>query len=186
MGAPARRRAEQRASRGTAREQAARRLAVLHRAPEWERAARSERERAGLRPPARPGAQVRAEARARSCAVEAGADEGAGSWATGAGAGGAGGTGAGVTGARSDETGSMRFVWLLAVQKTAATATRTTPPSKAHNQRDMASPSRRSELSPMMGDPHPSVESVGERSRGATFAVVNLSWRAHDAASHVT
>ena len=85
------------------------------------------------------------------CAVGAGADEGAGSLATGAGA----------TGAGPGETGGVTFVWLLAVQKTAAIATRTTPPSKAHNQRDMASPSRRSELSPMMGDPHPSVEFVG-------------------------
>jgi hypothetical protein len=62
----------------------------------------------------------------------------------------------------------------VAIQKTAAVATRTTPPSKAHNQRDMSSPSRRSELSLMMGDPYPSVESVGERSGGAAFAVANL------------
>ena len=84
------------------------------------------------------------------------ADEGAGSLATGAGAG-----GTGVTVAGPGETRGVTFVWLLAVQKTAAIATRTTPPSKAHNQRDMAFPSRRLELSPMMGDPHPSVESVG-------------------------
>ena len=85
------------------------------------------------------------------CTVGAGADEGAGSWATGA----------GVTDAGPGETGGATFVWLLAVQKTVAIATRTTPPSKAHNQRDMTFPSRRLELSPMMGDPHPSVESVG-------------------------
>jgi hypothetical protein len=72
--------------------------------------------------------------------------------------------------------GGVTLVWLLAIQKTAAIATRTTPPSKAHNQRDMASPSRRCELSPMMGDPYPGVESGGgERSGGATFAVVDLS-----------
>jgi hypothetical protein len=34
---------------------------------------------------------------------------------------------------------------LLAIQKAAAIATRTAPPSKAHNQRDMAFPSRHSE-----------------------------------------
>ena len=94
------------------------------------------------------------------CAVGAGADDGAGSLATGAGAG-----GTGVTVAGPGETGGVTFVWLLAVQKTAAIATRTTPPSKAHNQRDMAFPSRRLELSPMMGDPHPSVESVGRAAR---------------------
>ena len=40
------------------------------------------------------------------------------------------------------------FVWLLAVQKKAAIATRTTPPSKAHNQRELGSPSGGSEPSP--------------------------------------
>ena len=69
------------------------------------------------------------------CAAGAAADEGAGSLATGAGAG-----GTGVTVAGPGETGGVTFVWLLAVQKTAAIATRTTPPSKAHNQRDMAFP----------------------------------------------
>ena len=87
---------------------------------------------------------------AASCAGGAGADEGAGAWAGGAAAGGAGGTGAGATALGFGETGGVTFVWLLAVQKTAAIATRTTPPSKAHNQRDMASPSRRSELSPAL------------------------------------
>ena len=109
------------------------------------------------------------------CAVGAGADEGADSWTTGA----------GVTVAGLGETGGVTFVGLLAVQKTAAIAMRTTPASKAHNHRDMAPPLCRSELSLMMGDPHPSVESLGERSRGATLAVVNLSWRAHDAPSRV-
>ena len=55
-----------------------------------------------------------------------------------------------ATGVGPGETGGVTFVWLLAVQKKAAIATRTTPPSKAHNQRDMASPSRRSELSPVL------------------------------------
>jgi hypothetical protein len=77
--------------------------------------------------------------------------------------------------------GGVTFVWLLAVQKTAAIAARTTPPSKAHNQRDMASPSRRAELSPMMGDPHPSVESVGRAvaRRGEPSSICHV--RADDA-----
>ena len=54
-----------------AREQAGRRLAVPHRAPGVrERAGLSERELAELRPPSRPGAQVRAEARARLSAQQ--------------------------------------------------------------------------------------------------------------------
>ena len=82
-------------------------------------------------PPAQSEAQARAEG------------GGAGFCATGAEAGGAG-AGAGTTAVGLGETGGVTF----AVQKRAAIATRTTPPSKAHNQRDMASPSRSPELSP--------------------------------------
>jgi hypothetical protein len=74
---------------------------------------------------------------------------------------GAGADGTGVTVAGPGETGGVTFVWLLAVQKTTATATSTTPPSKTHNQRDMVSPWCRSGPSPMMGDLHLSVEFVG-------------------------
>jgi len=117
-----------------------RRLAALRWAPEWERA--------GLRPPARPGAQVRAEEKARvpgRPAQELAAPEPARERRA-----------LGLA-----KRGDVTFVWLPAVRKTAAIVTRTTPPSKAHNQRDMAIPFARSELSPMMGNPHPSVESIG-------------------------
>ena len=88
---------------------------------------------------------------AAAAAAAGGGGEGAASWATGAGA----------TGVGPGETaGGVTFVRLLVVQKTTAIATRMTPPSKADNQRDMLPPSSRSELSRMMGDPHPSVESV--------------------------
>src|SRR5580704_150058 len=56
------------------------------------------------------------------------------------------GAGAGATGVVPRETGGRTLVW--SIQKTAATATSTTPASKAHNQRDITFPSRRSELSP--------------------------------------
>ena len=97
----------------------------------------------------------------------AGAERGAGAGAVGAGgaaascaAGGEGADGAegaafcavaaragvGATAVGPGETGGRTLVW--SIQKTAAIATRTTPASKAHNQRDIAFPSRRSELSP--------------------------------------
>jgi hypothetical protein len=78
----------------------------------------------------------------------------------------------------------VTFVWLLAIQKTATIATRTTPPSKVHNQRDMAIPFARSELSPMMGNPHPSVESIGQAACEARLAVV-ICHGAHAAGSWV-
>src|ERR1700722_19248507 len=56
------------------------------------------------------------------------------------------GAGAGATGVVPRETGGRTLV--SSIQKTAATATSTTPASKAHNQRDITFPSRRSELSP--------------------------------------
>jgi hypothetical protein len=59
------------------------------------------------------------------------------------------GTGAraGATGVVPRETGGSTLVW--SIQKAVAIATSTTPTSKPHNQRDLAFPSRRSELSPM-------------------------------------
>src|SRR3984957_11995898 len=90
---------------------------------------------------------------------------GAGAWADGAAASGAAGgegedgaegaafcaveagAGAGATGVVPRETGGRTLV--SSIQKAAATATSTTPASKAHNQRNLAFPSRRSELSPM-------------------------------------
>jgi hypothetical protein len=74
VGAPERRRAERRVSPQMAREPAAQQLAARHRASEREqasereRASGSARERAGLRPLAQPGAQVRVEASARLAA----------------------------------------------------------------------------------------------------------------------
>ena len=56
------------------------------------------------------------------------------------------GDGTGATGVVPRETGGRTLVW--SIQKTAAIATRTTPASKARNQRDMAFPPRRSELLP--------------------------------------
>src|SRR3984957_16942907 len=58
------------------------------------------------------------------------------------------GDGAGATGVVPRETGGRTLVW--SIQKTAAIVTRTTPASKAHNQRDMAFPPRHSELFPSM------------------------------------
>src|SRR3984957_10625670 len=57
------------------------------------------------------------------------------------------GDGTGATGVVPRETGGRTLV--SSIQKAAATATSTTPASKAHNQRNLAFPSRRSELSPM-------------------------------------
>jgi hypothetical protein len=56
------------------------------------------------------------------------------------------GEGAGATGVVPRETGGRTLVW--SIQKTAATARSTTPASKAHHQRDITFPSRRSELCP--------------------------------------
>ena len=154
---PAQRRAEPRALWGTAREQAGRRLAVPHRAPESGAGGAVGAGAGGAAASfAAGGAGEGGGEGAAFCAAGEAADEGAGSLATGAGAG-----GTGVTVAGPGETGGVTFVWLLAVQKTTAIATRTTPPSKTHNQRDMVFPSRRSGPSPMMGDLHLSVELVG-------------------------
>src|SRR5579863_8794749 len=56
------------------------------------------------------------------------------------------GAGVGATAVGPVKTGGRTLVW--SIQKAAAIATRTTPASKAHNQRRIASPSRRSEPSP--------------------------------------
>ena len=92
--------------------------------------------RAGGKAACCPSSGAVAGGAAASCAA-GGAGEGGGDGATfcpvGAGA------GAGATGVGPDETGGVTFVWLRAVQKKAAIATTATPPSKAHNQRDMAS-----------------------------------------------
>ena len=95
-----------------------------------------------------------------ACCPASGAGAGAGGAAASGAAGGEGedgaegaafcaveaGAGAGATGVVPRETGGRTLV--SSIQKTAAIATSTTPASKAHNQRDITFPSRRSELSP--------------------------------------